>query len=168
MWPQLLAYLGSKNVPIVSGASEQWSRPSIYLIGSPFSRSNSPKGLKISGRSRSRLHLSARHKTSQLQPVSINHGLRTGSKTRTRYKMILRIERKSRTRYKTRTTGYVCKNSFRKVKLRETESGLAWRSSLVPAPCLTHKHSFMSHAVYSPQRHRHAENESILHGQIDR
>ena len=40
-----------------------------------------------------------------------DHGLRTGYKTRTRYKM--------------RTPDYVYKNSFRKVKLRETESGLA-------------------------------------------
>ena len=37
----------------------------------------------------------------------------------------LRIEYKTQTRYKTRTTDYVDKNSFRKVKLRETESGLA-------------------------------------------
>ena len=32
---------------------------------------------------------------------------------------------KTRTRYKTRTTDYVYKNSFRKVKLREMERGLA-------------------------------------------
>ena len=37
----------------------------------------------------------------------------------------LRTEYKTRTRYKTRTTNYVYKTSFRKVKLRETESGLA-------------------------------------------
>ena len=37
----------------------------------------------------------------------------------------LRIEYKTQTRYKTRTADYVYKNSFRKVKLRETESGLA-------------------------------------------
>ena len=43
--------------------------------------------------------------------VSIKHGLRTGYKTRTRYEM--------------RTPDCVYENSFRKVKLRETESGLA-------------------------------------------
>ena len=37
----------------------------------------------------------------------------------------LRTEYKTRTGYKTRTTDYVNKNSFRKVKLREMESGLA-------------------------------------------
>ena len=34
-------------------------------------------------------------------------------------------EYKTRIRYKTRTTNYVYKNGFRKVKLRETESGLS-------------------------------------------
>ena len=43
----------------------------------------------------------------------------------------LRTEYKTRTRYKTRTTDYVYKNSFRKVKLREMESGLA--KTVVPA-----------------------------------
>ena len=37
----------------------------------------------------------------------------------------LQTEYKTRTRYKTWTTDYVYKNSFKKVKLRETESGLA-------------------------------------------
>ena len=52
-------------------------------------------------------------------------GLRTGYKTRTRKKCRLRIEYKTWTRYKMRTMDYVYKNSLRKVKLRETESGLA-------------------------------------------
>ena len=43
----------------------------------------------------------------------------------------LRTEYKTRTGYKTRTTDYVNKNSFRKVKLREMESGLA--KTVVPA-----------------------------------
>ena len=43
----------------------------------------------------------------------------------------LRTEYKARTGYKTRTTDYVNKNSFRKVKLREMESGLA--KTVVPA-----------------------------------
>ena len=43
----------------------------------------------------------------------------------------LRTEYKTRTRYKTRTTDYVYENSFRKVKLREMESGLA--KTVVPA-----------------------------------
>ena len=50
--------------------------------------------------------------------VSIKHGLRTADHG-------LQTEYKTRTWYKTRTTDYVHKNSFRKVKLRETESGLA-------------------------------------------
>ena len=37
----------------------------------------------------------------------------------------LRTEYKTRTRYKMRTPDYVYKKSFRKVKLREMESGLA-------------------------------------------
>ena len=64
----------------------------------------------------------------QLQiPVSIKHGLRTGYKVRTTVGMKcgLRAEYKRRTGYKTRTTDYVNKSSFRKVKLREMESGLA-------------------------------------------
>ena len=45
------------------------------------------------------------------RPRTVDHGLRrTGHKTRTRYK--------------TRTTDFVYKNSFRNVKLRETEIGL--------------------------------------------
>ena len=40
-------------------------------------------------------------------------------------------EYKTRTRYKMRTTDYVFKNSFGKVKLRETQSGLA--KTVVPA-----------------------------------
>ena len=47
----------------------------------------------------------------QYKTWTADHGLRTGYKTRTRYKR--------------RTTNYVYKTSFRKVKLRETESGLA-------------------------------------------
>ena len=43
----------------------------------------------------------------------------------------LRTEYKTRTWYKTRTTDYVNKNSFRKVKLREMESGLT--KTVVPA-----------------------------------
>ena len=43
----------------------------------------------------------------------------------------LRTEYKTRTGYKTRTTDNVNKNSFRKVKLREMESGLA--KTVVPA-----------------------------------
>ena len=31
----------------------------------------------------------------------------------------------------------------------------------VPAPCVTQKHSFAGHAVYSPQRQRHLEKEGI-------
>ena len=46
-----------------------------------------------------------------------DHGLQTG------YKIW--------TRYKTRTTDYVYENDFRKVKLREMESGLA--KTVVPA-----------------------------------
>ena len=49
--------------------------------------------------------------------LGIKCGLRTGFKTRTRYK--------------TRTMDYIYKNSFRKVKLREMESGLA--KTVVPA-----------------------------------
>ena len=43
----------------------------------------------------------------------------------------LRTEYKTLTRYKTQTTDYVYKNSFRKVKLREMENGLA--KIVVPA-----------------------------------
>ena len=43
----------------------------------------------------------------------------------------LRTEYKTRTGYKTQTTDYVNKNSFRKVKLRGMESGLA--KTVVPA-----------------------------------
>ena len=64
------------------------------------------------------------------QPVSIKHGLRTmdcelGIKQGLAIKCGLRTEYKTRTRYKMRTMDYVYKNSFRKVKLRETQSGLA-------------------------------------------
>ena len=51
-----------------------------------------------------------------------------------------RTEYKTRTRYKTQTTVYVYKNTFRKVKLREMESGLA--KTVVPA--LTFPWLFMS------------------------
>ena len=61
----------------------------------------------------------------------------------------LRTEYKTRTRYKPRTTDCVYENSFRKVKLRERESGLA--KTVVPPPCLTHKHSFSwSRSLFSP------------------
>ena len=43
----------------------------------------------------------------------------------------LRTEYKTRIGYKTRTTDHVNKNSFRKVKLREMEGGLA--KTVVPA-----------------------------------
>ena len=63
-------------------------------------------------------------------------GLRTtdcglGIKNGLGIKCGLRTEYKTRTGYKTRTTDYVNKNSFRKVKLREMESGLA--KTVVPA-----------------------------------
>ena len=56
--------------------------------------------------------------------VSIKRGLRTGYKTWTRYK--------------TWTTDFVYKDSFRKVKLRETDSRLAYTlcKTVVPAPWL--------------------------------
>ena len=62
--------------------------------------------------------------------VSIKPGLRTadcglGIKHGLGIKCGLRTEYKTRTRYKTRTAHYVYKNSLRKVKLREMESGLA-------------------------------------------
>ena len=62
--------------------------------------------------------------------VSIKHGLRTmncglGIKHGLGKKRGLRTEYNTWTRYKMRTTDYVHKNSFRKVKLRETESRLA-------------------------------------------
>ena len=50
------------------------------------------------------------------------------------------------------------KNSFRKVKLRETESGLAQHETVVPAPCLTHKHSFSrSCSLFFPMSTSHGE-----------
>ena len=76
----------------------------------------------------------------------------------------LGTKRGLRTEYKTRTMQYVYKNSFRKVKLRETECD--WHKTVVPAPCLTHKTlPLAGHAVYSPQSQRNAEKESILYGQ---
>ena len=68
--------------------------------------------------------------------VSIKHGLQTtdfglGIKHGLGVKYGLRTEYKTWTRYKMRTTDYVYKNSFRKVKLRETESSLA--KTVVPA-----------------------------------
>ena len=63
-------------------------------------------------------------RTPNAKSVSIKHGLRTAD-CGLGIKHGLRIEYKRQTRYKTRTTDYVYKNSFRKVKLRETESGLA-------------------------------------------
>ena len=75
--------------------------------------------------------------------VSIKHGLRTadcrlrttdcglGIKHGLGVKYGLRTEYKTWTRYKMRTTDYVYKNSFRKVKLRETENSLA--KTVVPA-----------------------------------
>ena len=56
--------------------------------------------------------------TGQYKTRTADHGLRIGYKTRTGYKR--------------RTMDYVYKNSFRKVKLRETQSGLA-KTVLVPA-----------------------------------
>ena len=50
--------------------------------------------------------------------VSLKHGLQTADYG-------LWTGYKTRTRYKTRTTDCVYKNSFRKVKLRERDSGLA-------------------------------------------
>ena len=64
-----------------------------------------------------------------MRAVSIKHGLRTADHGLTGYK--IRTEYKTRTGYKTRTTDYVNKNSFRKIKLREMESGLA--KTVVPA-----------------------------------
>ena len=63
-------------------------------------------------------------------------GLRTtdyglGIKYEQGIKCGLRTGYKIRTRYKTRTTDYVYKNSFRKVKLREMERVLA--KTVVPA-----------------------------------
>ena len=76
----------------------------------------------------------------------------------------LGIKQGLRTEYKTQTMHYVYKNSFRKVKLRETECD--WHKTVLPAPCLTHKTlPLAGHAVYSPQSQRNAEKESILHGQ---
>ena len=61
----------------------------------------------------------------------------------------LRTEYKTRTSYKTRNTDYEYKNSFRKVKLRQT--GSRWHKTGVPAPCLTHNHSFIwSHSLWLP------------------
>ena len=42
-------------------------------------------------------------------------------------------EYKTRTGYKTRTTDYVNKNSFRKVKVREMESGFGLAKTVVKA-----------------------------------
>ena len=50
----------------------------------------------------------------------------------------LRTEYKTRTRYKTRTTDYVYKKSFRKVKVREMESGLAKTSPSFNIPLAVH------------------------------
>ena len=59
----------------------------------------------------------------------MDYGL--GIKYRLGIKCGLRTGYKTQTRYKTRTTDYIYKNSFRKVKLREMESGLA--KTVVPA-----------------------------------
>ena len=70
----------------------------------------------------------------------------------------LRTENKTRTRYKPRTTDCVYENSFRKVKLRERESGLA---KTVAHLLVSHtKIPLAGHAVYSPQRH--LEKKTIL------
>ena len=68
--------------------------------------------------------------------VGTKHGLRItdcglGIKHALGVKYGLRTEYKTWTRYEMRTTDYVYKNSFRKVKLRETESSLA--KTVVPA-----------------------------------
>ena len=73
-----------------------------------------------------------------LKPVSIKRRLRTGFKTRTSYEMRTSnygLGIKKRTRCKTRTTECVYKNSFKKVKLRERDSGPAWNSSPCSLPC---------------------------------
>jgi len=62
--------------------------------------------------------------------VSINQGLWAadcglGIKHGPGIKCGLWTEYKTQTRYKTRTTDYVYKSSFREVKLRDTVSGLA-------------------------------------------
>ena len=57
--------------------------------------------------------------------LGIKHGLQLGIKCG------LRTEYKTPTKYKMWTMDYVYKNSFRKVKLRETESRLA--KTVVPA-----------------------------------
>ena len=74
--------------------------------------------------------------------LGMKHGLRLGIKCG------LRTEYKTRTRYKMRTTDYVYKNSFRKVKLREMESRLA--KTVVPA--LTF--SLAVHVVYPHRQGR--------------
>ena len=67
-------------------------------------------------------------------------------------------EYKTRTRYKTRTTDCVYENSFRKVKLRERESGLA---KTVVHLLVSHTNiPLAGHVVYSPQRH--LEKKAIL------
>ena len=72
--------------------------------------------------------------TGQYKTTIVDCGLRTtdcglGIKHGLGIKCGLRTEYKTRTKYKTRTTDYVYSNSFRKVKLREKESGLAQNSS---------------------------------------
>ena len=62
--------------------------------------------------------------------VSIKYGLRTAD-CGLGIKCGLRTEYKTWTGYNTRNTDYVNKNSFREVKLREMESGLA--KTVVPA-----------------------------------
>ena len=57
-------------------------------------------------------------------PVGIKHRLQSADH-RVVIKHRLRTEYKTQTRYKTQTTDYVYKNSFREVKLRETDSKLA-------------------------------------------
>ena len=73
----------------------------------------------------------------------------------------LRTEYKTRTRYKTRTTDYVYKNSFRKVKPRETESGLALNSSPSSLP---HTQTFFWLVTHCILLNFSAERERILHG----
>ena len=69
--------------------------------------------------------------TGQYKTRTADHGLRIGYKTRTGYKR--------------RTMDYVYKNSFRKVKLRETQSGLA--KTVVPALTFF----CCSHSLFSPR-----------------
>ena len=58
-------------------------------------------------------------------------------------KLPIRLWYKTRTRYKTRTTDFVYKSSFRKVKLREKENGLAWNSSQASCLRLLHAQTFL-------------------------